>query len=114
MSVTRRRRWRYTVRALCGIIVVCALAMAVVQIQLEPYRAEWIAEQRAIAEMRHSGRTFTVATKVIGPKWLRTLAGPFRAPYFERVTGFFFVASDATIVRQHRSDFKYVMFVIQD
>jgi hypothetical protein len=114
MSVTGGRRWRFTLRAVCGVVILCAIGMAVVEVQLEPYRIEWLAEQRALAEMRRSGYTFTVSTKVIGPRWLRTLSGPFRAPYFERVTGFFFVASDAAIVRRYRPTFKYSVFVFQD
>lgn len=81
---------------------------------IEPYRHEWQAEQDALAAIRAAGGYFTTSAIVVGPPWLRRMAGPRHARYFERVSYLGFTASDCNLALQRRDTFRYLRIVIQD
>lgn len=111
---TRRPWFRWGVRSLLAIVFSCALAFGWVRWMIDGYQRDWQIEQTAIAAMKEAGGNFGVATRVVGPSWLRVASGPWQAVYFRRVTHFFFVASDARALDKHRKSFKNLVVIFQD
>lgn len=109
-----REHFRWGVRALIVAVGLCAVGMGGLRLWIDSYRHEWEIEQRALAAMRRSGARVGAGTRPIGPAWLRAVAGPGQAPYFERIEGLFFVASDSRIAARYRADLKHVKWVFQD
>ena len=87
--MARIARFRPSVRALMGLVLVCGLMLGAVSIFVESYRREWLAEQRALVEIRAELSVVGWASFKVGPEWLQTLAGRPRARYFDRITHFF-------------------------
>jgi len=96
-----------------GLIVFLAMGYGVVMILVEPYRQEWLGEQKAIAEIRTRGHSVGFTTTKVGPPWLQRLAWGHRQ-YFQRVENLYFVGSGSDEYRARRSAFHHVRLVTQD
>ena len=115
--MAKGRRYRISVRALLGLVVLCGLGFGAISISVESYRREWLAEQQAIARMRQSIDDIGYRTSKVGPRWLQVLAGGARSRYFDRIESFFILMPadgqvtllgprNDRLIARHRSAFK--------
>lgn len=109
----RAFRPRVSIRILMGLIVVLALAYLPVLLMIEPYRKEWKAEQKAIAEIRANAHDVAFTTVEVGPHWLHRLAWGHEH-YFQRVRTLHFVGAGAEVYLLRRSVFHHVRLVMED
>jgi hypothetical protein len=96
-----------------GLVFLFAIAYTPVLLLIEPYRKEWLGEQRAIAEIRARGHHVGFTTVKVGPQWLQKLSWGHRH-YFERVRNLYFVSGGWEDYLDRRSAFHHVGMVFQD